>query len=96
MTLDLKDCTFFGPALPEPFVRFELTAQLTRLGLLANGQGKGFERDWGALRRQFRSSGGPQSVCNHIVAPLATRLNFGAPSRQIEFRRARASRMAAG
>ncbi len=79
MTFDLRDCTFTGPALPEPFVRFELAAQLTRLGLLANTQGKGFEQDWGALRRQFRSSGGPQSLCNHIIAPLATRLGFDRP-----------------
>jgi hypothetical protein len=84
VTLDLKDCTFSGPALPEPFVRFELTAQLTRLELFANGQGRGFERDWSALRRQFRSSGGPQSVCNHVVAPLAARLGFDAPTRQVE------------
>jgi hypothetical protein len=84
VTLDLKDCTFSGPALPEPFVRFELTAQLTRLGLLANGQGRGFERNWSVLRRQLRSSGGPQSVCNNVVAPLAGRLGFDAPARQVE------------
>ena len=34
------------------------------------------------MRRQFRSSGGPQSVCNHIVAPLAERLGFDRPARQ--------------
>ena len=82
MTLDLRDCIFSGPALPEPFVRFELTAQLTRLGLLASGQGRNFETNWSKLRRQFRSSGGPQSVCNHIVAPLAERLGFDLPARQ--------------
>ena len=79
VTFGLRDCTFTGPALPEPFVRFELAGQLTRLGLLANTQGKGFEQDWGALRRQFRSIGGPQSLCNHIIAPLATRLGFDRP-----------------
>jgi hypothetical protein len=84
VTLDLRDCIFSGPALPEPFVRFELTAQLNRLGLLTLSQGRNFERDWSALRRQFRSSGGPQSVCNHIVAPLADRLGFDAPARQAD------------
>ena len=73
-----------GPALPEPFVRFELAAQLTRLGLLVNTQGKVFERDWVTLRRQFRSTGGPQSLCNHIIAPLAERLGFDRPVRQDE------------
>ena len=84
MTLDLQDCTFTGPALPEPFVGFELAGQLTRLGLLSNTQDKAFERDWGALRRQFRSSGGPQSLCNHIIAPLATRLGFDPPAQEDE------------
>jgi len=84
VTLDLGDCIFSGPALPEPFVRFELTAQLTRLGLLTNGQGRLFERNWNVLRRQFRSSGGPQSVCNHVVVPLAGLLGFDAPARQVD------------
>ncbi len=82
--LALHDCIFCGPALPEPFVRFELTAQLTKLGLLTNCHDRDFERDWSALRRQFRSSGGPQSVCNHIIAPLAPRLGFGPPARQVD------------
>ena len=84
VTLDLQDCTFTGPALPEPFVGFELAGQLTRLGLLSNTQDKAFEQDWGALRRQFRSSGGPQSLCNHIIAPLATRLGFDPPAQEDE------------
>ncbi len=82
MTLDLGDCTFSGPALPEPFVRFELTAQLTRLGLLVNDKSKGFEQDWVTFRRQLRATGGPQTLCNHIIAPLAERLGFDRPVRQ--------------
>jgi hypothetical protein len=82
MTLDLRDCTFYGPALPEPFVQFELAAQLARLGLLVNIQHKDVERNWGVLRRQLRSTSGPQSVCNHVVAPLAECLGFGHPARQ--------------
>ena len=72
----------FGPALPEPFVQFELAAQLAKLGVLVKIHGKDFERDWGALRRQLRSTGGPQSVCNHVVAPLAECLGFDHPARQ--------------
>ena len=30
MNLDLGDCTFSGPALPEPFVRFELGVMLAK------------------------------------------------------------------
>ena len=82
MTLDLRDCTFSGPALPEPFVQFELAAQLAKLGVLVKIHDKDFERDWGALRRQLRSTGGPQSVCNHVVAPLAECLGFDHPARQ--------------
>jgi hypothetical protein len=84
MTLDLRDCAFAGPALPEPFIRHELTGQLSRLGLLGCCEGKVFERNWSTLRRQFRASGGPQRICNHVVAPLAERLGFGAPLRQTE------------
>ena len=81
MNLDLYDCTFLGPALPEPFVRLEMTSQLAKLGLLANSQDGDFQRHWTAMQRQLRSSGGPQSVCNRVVAPLAERLGFEAPAR---------------
>jgi hypothetical protein len=84
VTLELGDCTFHGPALPEAFIRYELAAHLGRLGLLSNTTGKAFERSWDTLRRQLRSGGGPQSVCNHVLAPLAERLGFGAPQRQPE------------
>jgi hypothetical protein len=87
VNLDLQDCTFLGPALPGPFVRFELTAQLAKLGLLLAAQSRDIERDWASLRRQFRPSGamvGPQSVCNHVIAPLAQRLGYDRPVRQNE------------
>ena len=86
MTLDLRDCVLFGPALPEPFVRFDLAALLARLGLLKE-QGKRFEQDWGALRRQLRvlgGVGGPQRVCNQVLVPLAHCLGYGVPLRQDE------------
>ena len=78
MALDLNDCRFVGSALPEPFVRFELSAQLQRRGLLTGLT----ERDWGKLRRQLRASSGSQSVCNHVIAPLSRRLGFNSPERQ--------------
>ena len=87
MNLDLGDCTFSGPALPEPFVRFELGVMLAKRELLANTQGKEFEQDWNALRRQFRligATGGPLRVCNNVIAPLAKRLGYDRPIRQDE------------
>ena len=87
MTLDLGDCDLFGPALPEPFVRFELEAVLARLGLLPKGQDKRFEQAWDTLRRQLRllgGSGGPQRVGNLVIVPLAHCLGYGAPLRQDE------------
>ena len=40
MPLDLTaDCTFTGPALPEPFVKFNLEAELNRLSLLPKATG---------------------------------------------------------
>jgi hypothetical protein len=87
VNLDLRDCIFSGPALPDPFVRFELGLQLARRGLLDRVQGKAFERDWAALRRQIRLVGamaGPQRISNQILAPLAQRLGFGPPLRQDE------------
>jgi hypothetical protein len=83
MNLDLSDCAFVGPALPEPFVRFELGPQLAKLGLLAHARGQ-LEHDWSALRARLRlvgNSGGPQRVCNHIIVPLAKCLGFGDPVR---------------
>ena len=82
MTLDLRDCGFIGSALPEAFVRFELDAQLSRLGLLSHTEGTSFEREWNVLRRQLRLIGGAQRVCNHVIAPLAERLGFDRPLRQ--------------
>jgi hypothetical protein len=82
MMLDLRDCSFFGSALPEPFVRFDLHTHLARLGLLQHVEGKSFERNWDAVRRQIVSAGGAQRICNHVIAPLAERLRFDRPIRQ--------------
>jgi hypothetical protein len=55
---------------------------LAKLGLLTNQHGKLFERNWTALRRGLRATGGPQSLCNHIIAPLAQHLGFEPPLRE--------------
>ena len=51
MALDLTDCQFTGPALPEPFVKFELENELTKLKLLAKS--KDLKEDWDAYRRHL-------------------------------------------
>lgn len=76
MRLDLTDCSFAGPALPAPFVHFELTEQLRRLGLLPPTCA------WKAFRQRLRPTGGAQRVCNHVIAPLASSLGFESLVRQ--------------
>ena len=81
MTLDLRDCTISGPALPEPFLRFELEAALTRLALLTSDA----PQHWPSFRRSLRSLGqigGPQRVHAHVMAPLAAVLGYDKPARQ--------------
>lgn len=49
MAFDLSDCQLFGPALPEPFVRFELEAELNKRKLLAKtsgAEGQQLKADW--------------------------------------------------
>ena len=40
MALSLQDCIFTGPALPEPFVQFELEKELTKRKLLPKATGQ--------------------------------------------------------
>ena len=73
-----------GPALPEAFLRFELAAVLDRRNLLPKS-GRPFEQGWDTVRRQVRAlggAGGPLRVNNHVIAPLAPCLGYGAPQRQ--------------
>ena len=80
MSLDLHDCSTHGPALPGPFLRFELPELLAKRGLLPKSD-RQFEQAWQSLRRQIRAlggAGGPLRVNNHIVAPLAPILGFAA------------------
>jgi hypothetical protein len=82
VALDLTDCQFIGPALPEPFVRFELEKELTRLKLLpktTGKEGKQLKADWEAYRRglaQLAVRGGPVRVRNHAVEPIVRHLGY--------------------
>jgi len=80
-TLDLPDCSFAGPALPEPFVRFELARLLVRLRLLPLPRA---ERQWSTIRQHLATIGasaGPLRVHNQLVVPLAACLGYASPTR---------------
>lgn len=82
MALDLPDCTFFGPALPEPFVKFDLERELTKRKLLrkrTGAEGKALEERWDPVRRKLRDlgdQGGPQRVTSHVIEPLVAPLGY--------------------
>ncbi len=82
MPFDLTDCTFQGPALPEPFVKFELEKELNKLKLLAKTTGtagKELRSEWEAYRRKLRAlaaSGGGLRVRNHVIEPLLPFLGY--------------------
>ena len=78
----LPDVSFSGPALPEPFVRFELETALAKAGLLPRTTGaeaQSLQEDWERYRRKLRelvAAGGPLRVRNHIIEPLVARLGY--------------------
>ncbi len=82
MSLDLTDCQFHGPALPEPFVKFELEKELTRLKLLGKttgAEGKQLKEQWDIYRRKLRAlaaNGGDIRVFNHVIEPLMSHLGY--------------------
>lgn len=83
MALELKQhCTFTGPALPEPFVQFELEKELTKANLLpkvAGKEGQTLQESWEIYRRKLReliSQGGAIRVRNHVIEPLLERLGY--------------------
>lgn len=82
MAIELRDCDFFGPALPEPFVKFELEHHLNRLNLLAKSSGadgRVLQHEWEPLYRKLRDlsfQGGEVRVRNHILDPLVERLGY--------------------
>jgi len=82
MALDLSSCSFVGPALPEPFVKFDLEAELSRAQLLAatsGEQGRRLQDKWTAYRRGLRelvSRGGSIRVRNQVIEPLVRLLGY--------------------
>jgi hypothetical protein len=82
MALDLSDCLFQGPALPEPFVKLELEKELLRLKLLAKttgAEGKQLGEQWEICRRHLRelgAAGGALRVRNHTIEPLMPLLGY--------------------
>jgi hypothetical protein len=90
MALELRDCSFHGPALPEPFVKFQLERELSKRNLLAKttgAEGRALEERWDVLRRKLRQlgeQGGDRRVANHVLEPLVERLGYSALERQAE------------
>ncbi len=82
MALDLSDCQFQGPALPEPFVKLELEKELLRLQLLpkaTGAEGKELAQHWEICRRKLRelgASGGSLRVRNQVIEPLQAVLGY--------------------
>lgn len=90
MALDLRDCTFFGPALPEPFVKFQLEGELAKRKLLPRAvgdEGRALEARWDVYRRKLRAlgeQGGDRRVASHVLEPLAERLGYRRFERESE------------
>ncbi|MGO9465689.1 MAG: hypothetical protein ACLQIB_03210 [Isosphaeraceae bacterium] len=82
MALDLSDCQFLGPALPEPFVRFELEKELANRKLLPKrlgNEGEKLRRTWDVYRRylqELAASGGTLRVRNKVIEPLIELLGY--------------------
>ena len=83
MALNLiETCRFFGPALPEPFVKFDLEQELAKLGVLSKTtgtEGAVLEESWRVYQRKLRelaTRGGALRVRSHVVEPLVQRLGY--------------------
>ena len=60
MALELRDCSFFGPALPEPFVKLQLEGELEKRKLLPKtkgDEGRALQDRWEVYRRKLRALG---------------------------------------
>lgn len=80
MSLDLKDLTAVGPALPEPFVKLQLEALLNKEKLLPRAAD--LDEAWRFLRAKLRAlggEGGDRRVARHVLEPLAAPLGFSPP-----------------
>jgi len=87
----LRDCSFVGPALPEPFVQFDLESELAKAGLLpgtTGAEGRELQALWNLYRRKLREliSGGPRRVRNQVIEPILQRLGYAQISDEHEIR----------
>ena len=82
MALELRDCRFTGPALPDPYVQAELEAGLNKHKLLpktTGAEGKELRNSWDIYRRILRAlvyRGGSVRVRNKVLEPLVERLRY--------------------
>ncbi|BAC90681.1 Eco57I restriction-modification methylase domain-containing protein [Gloeobacter violaceus] len=78
----LQECSFIGPALPEPFVRFELEKELNREKLLSKATGteaQALREFWDGYRRKLRElvgKSGAIRIRNQVIDPLLPRLGY--------------------
>jgi hypothetical protein len=78
----IETCRFFGPALPEPFVKFDLEQELSKLNVLSKmsgAEGNALEESWRVYQRKLRelaTRGGALRVRNHVIEPLVQRLGY--------------------
>ncbi|MDR3703936.1 MAG: hypothetical protein P4L56_30085 [Candidatus Sulfopaludibacter sp.] len=78
----LAECYFHGPALPEPFVEFELERELNRLDLLpktTGEEGRALAEFWTVYRRRLRELGGSDGalrIRRQVIEPLMERLGY--------------------
>lgn len=83
MELALRDCSFVGPALPEPYVKLELLKSLRKKALWRAPDGreesKAEQLSWDAYRRKLKQlgeQGGERRVFNHVIEPLRQFLGY--------------------
>jgi hypothetical protein len=78
----LAECYFHGPALPEPFVEFELERELNRFDLLpktTGEEGRALADFWTVYRRRLRELGGSDGalrIRRQVIEPLMERLGY--------------------
>lgn len=88
MALDLADCSFFGPALPAPFVQLRMERLLRAHDLLPRergADGRPLQDSWATYRRALRAlgeAGGALQVADQVLLPLCQRLGYAQLSRQ--------------
>lgn len=82
MALDLHDASFFGHALPEPFVKYQLETLLCAKSLLpkaTGAEGSTLKESWEVYRAKLRllgGQGGDIRVAHHVLEPLVERLGY--------------------